>query len=150
MSGILFVCSHNKGKSRMAEGLLRSRAPHIPVESAGTDVSPNERGVNEEAREALAEVGARMDGDPLQLTASLADSYDLIVVVGQADISDLVPQESTVERWDVYEPSERGITGMKRMRMLREEIAERVDELIDRWNEEHPEFDPATELKDKF
>jgi arsenate-mycothiol transferase len=36
------------------------------------------------------------------------------------------------ENWDTDEPSERGIEGMERMRLVRDYIDRRVQELLDR------------------
>lgn len=45
------------------------------------------------------------------------------------DISDEGP---TFENWDTDEPSERGIDGIERMRLVRDDIAERVADLLTR------------------
>lgn len=36
------------------------------------------------------------------------------------------------ESWDTTEPSDRGIDGVERMRLIRDDIAERVEALVDR------------------
>jgi arsenate-mycothiol transferase len=36
------------------------------------------------------------------------------------------------ENWDTDEPSERGIDGIERMRLVRDDVAARVDDLFDR------------------
>ena len=36
------------------------------------------------------------------------------------------------ENWDTDEPSERGIDGIERMRLVRDDIADRVADLLDR------------------
>ena len=36
------------------------------------------------------------------------------------------------EYWDTDEPSERGIDGIERMRLVRDDIADRVADLLDR------------------
>ena len=43
-----------------------------------------------------------------------------------------------VENWDTDEPSERGIEGIERMRLVRDDIAARVDELAKRLAREGP------------
>ncbi len=37
-----------------------------------------------------------------------------------------------MENWDIDEPSERGVDGIERMRLVRGDIATRVDELATR------------------
>jgi arsenate-mycothiol transferase len=36
------------------------------------------------------------------------------------------------ENWDTDEPSERGIEGIERMRLIRDDMADRVADLLDR------------------
>ncbi len=54
---------------------------------------------------------------------------DLVVVLGRD--AHLDPVDGTpVEVWDTDEPSERGIQGIERMRLVRFDIHERVSQLV--------------------
>ena len=124
---VLFVCVSNAGKSMMAAGLMRQIAgPHIRVTSAGTHAKT---AVNELSVQALAEVGVDISGhQPTQLTAQMLDDADLVVIVGgQAHLQD--PPGVTIQRWDTDEPSLRGIDGIDRMRIIRDDITARVQAL---------------------
>lgn len=123
---ILFVSGSNMGLSRMAEGLLRRVRPGVEVSSAGVDVDPDDRGVDEDARLALGEVGARCDGDPLQLTPSLADSYDRVIVLGDIDVSRCIAPDRPIERWLWEDPMDQGVAGLPRYRVLREWLRDRI------------------------
>lgn len=132
MSEVLFVSRANMGISRVLEGLLRQVAPQIKVNSAGIDIDDDDRGLDEDARLALSEVGARADGDPLQLTPSLADRADLIVVVGDIDVSDYVAPDLQVERWHFEDPASRGVRGQARYAEIRDRMTKQVRELAKR------------------
>lgn len=126
MSEILYVSGSNMGMSRIAEGLTRHVAPSVTVFSAGIDVDPDDRGVDEDARLACAEIGARCDGDPLQLTASLADRADVVVVLGDIDVSDHVAPDVATKRWEIRDPADDGVRGVERYRRLRDDLRERI------------------------
>lgn len=117
------------GLSRIAEGLVRHNAPHIHAMSAGIDVDDDDRGIDEDARMALSEVGARCDGDPSQLTPSLADKADLVVVLGDIDVSEFVPPEVEVIRWEYEDPKDNGIDGIQRYRILRDDLLGKIRRL---------------------
>ena len=126
MSEILYVSGSNMGMSRIAEGLTRHVAPSVTVTSAGIDVDPDDRGVDEDARRACAEIGARCDGDPLQLTPSLADRADVVVVLGDIDVSEHVAPDVDTQRWDIRDPAADGVRGVERYRLLRDDLRERI------------------------
>ncbi|MFD5868829.1 low molecular weight phosphatase family protein [Corynebacterium sp. NPDC060344] len=126
MSEILYVSGANMGMSRIAEGLTRHVAPDVTVYSAGIDVDPGHRGVDEDARRACAEIGARCDGDPLQLTPSLADRADVVVILGNIDVSDHVAPDVDTQRWDIRDPADDGVEGVDRYRLLRDDLRIRI------------------------
>lgn len=121
---VLFVCVKNGGKSQMAEALMRHVAGDtVEASSAGTRAGA---AVNTLSADSLLELGIDIRGNtPRQLTADLVDASDLVVVLGQDAGVD--PREGTpVERWETDEPSERGIEGIERMRLVRDDILVRV------------------------
>ena len=126
---VLFVCVKNGGKSQMAAGLMRDVVGDtLAVESAGTD--PGER-VNALSAESLLEVGVDItDQRPQQLTDDMVRNADLVVVLGRdAHVESI--DGTPVEVWDIDEPSLRGIDGIERMRLVRDDIAACVTALND-------------------
>jgi arsenate-mycothiol transferase len=128
---VLFVCVKNGGKSQLAAGLMRRAVaadPAAPVEvsSAGTRAGT---ALNAEAVRSLAEVGVDLAGQrPRQLTDEMVAEADLVVVLGSE--ARVEPVAGTpVEVWEVDEPSRRGVEGAERMRLVRDDIAARVEEL---------------------
>lgn len=124
---VLFVCSRNGGKSQLAAGLMRDLAGDaVAVHSAGTN--PCEA-LNPESVESLSELGIDVTGEhPKPITDDVLDAADVVVVLGT---------EAKLERhgtarvltWETDEPSARGIEGMDRMRLVRDDIKDRVQRL---------------------
>ena len=127
---VLFVCVKNSGKSQMAAGLMRKLAgDSVHVYSAGTQPG---NGINKLSAESLAEVGVDIsDETPKPIDRKLLREVDFIITLGRE--ADLEPVSgASYERWDTDEPSERGIDGIERMRLVRDDIARRVADLLAR------------------
>lgn len=124
---VLFVCVKNGGKSQMAAGLLRKVAgDRIDVESAGTHPGS---AVNTLSAQSLQEVGVDIsDRTPQPVTDEMVRRADLVVTLGR-DATVAAVGGTPVENWDTDEPSSRGIEGIDRMRLVRDDIAARVDSL---------------------
>lgn len=130
---VLFVCVRNGGKSQMAAGLMEHAAAQqglaVQVSSAGTRAGKT---LNAESVESLAEVGVDISGAGThQLTDDDVRAADVVVVLGgEARVE---PVDGTrVEVWETDEPSARGVEGMERMRLVRDDIAARVEDLARR------------------
>jgi len=127
---VLFVCVKNGGKSQMAAGLMRRLAgAGVDVHSAGTRPGS---AVNGLSAQALLEVGVDIGAEqPTLVDYGLARGVDLVITLGREVRLDALPG-TRVENWDTDEPSERGIDGLERMRLVRDDIAARVGELYRR------------------
>ncbi|TLG08845.1 low molecular weight phosphatase family protein [Nocardia cyriacigeorgica] len=125
---VLFVCVKNGGKSQMAAGLMRQAAgDRVEVHSAGT--APG-AALNELSVQSLAEVGVGLDGEyPKPIDPGVLESVDLVVTLGREAQVPAVHGVRVVN-WDTDEPSERGIDGIERMRLVRDDIAARVNSLL--------------------
>ncbi|AQA07227.1 phosphatase (plasmid) [Mycobacterium sp. MS1601] len=125
---VLFVCVKNGGKSQMAAGLMRQIAgDSVTVHSAGTQPGS---AVNDLSAQALLEVGVDITGEkPKPVDYDLARDVDLVVTLGREARLDPLPG-TRVENWDTDEPSERGIDGIERMRLVRNDIDKRVRHLL--------------------
>jgi len=125
--GVLFVCSKNGGKSQLAAGLMNQHANGtVTVYSAGTKPGTS---LNPQAVESLAELGIDITGEhPKPVTTEVLDAVDVVIVLGNEAKVD-VPEGTRLEVWDTDEPSERGIEGMERMRLIRDDIKTRVRKL---------------------
>lgn len=121
---VLFVCVRNSGKSQMAAGLMRHAVGDtVSVDSAGTDPGPK---LNALSVQTLSELGIDITQQvPKPVTPDLIAAADLVVTLGREAHVDPLPG-TRFETWDTDEPSERGIDGIERMRLVRDDIARRV------------------------
>lgn len=127
---VLFVCVRNSGKSQMAAGLMRQlMGDKVAVYSAGTDPGTT---LNDLSVQALLAAGVDITGEkPKPIDPHQLSQVDLVVVLGrEARVSPV--DGLAVEIWDTDEPSERGISGIERMELIRDDIAGRVKELAAR------------------
>ncbi|AMY20314.1 MULTISPECIES: arsenate-mycothiol transferase ArsC [Nocardiaceae] len=124
---VLFVCVKNGGKSQMAAGLMRKAAgDEVEVHSAGTKPGA---AVNALSAQSLLEVGVDITAEtPKAIDPQLVRGVDVVVTLGREAHVDPVPG-TRFENWDTDEPSERGIDGIERMRLVRDDIAARVAQL---------------------
>lgn len=124
---VLFICVKNGGKSQMAAGLMRHLAGEtVTVHSAGTKPGS---AVNDLSAQALLEVGVDITGEqPKPVDYQLARDVDVVVTLGREAQLDPLPG-TQIENWDTDEPSERGIDGLERMRLVRDDITARVHRL---------------------
>lgn len=124
---VLFVCVKNGGKSQIAAALMRQLAGDtITVHSAGTRPGGH---LNEEARASVEEVGASMaEEQPTPIDPALLEEVDRVVVLGTEAVIEK-PGTAPIEVWETDEPSTRGIEGAERMRLIRDDIAARVERL---------------------
>jgi arsenate-mycothiol transferase len=114
----------------MAAALMRKAAGDlVEVHSAGT--SPG-RALNAESVSAVAEVGASMlDEHPRAIDPGLLARVDRVVVLGrEAVVAPVDGMAATVQTWETVEPSREGIAGMERVRLIRDDVAARVEVLL--------------------
>ncbi|KAA8890422.1 low molecular weight phosphatase family protein [Nocardia colli] len=125
---VLFVCVKNGGKSQMAAGLMRHAAHgRVEVNSAGTNPSGT---LNDLSVQSLLELGIDIgDESPKPIDPALLRTVDLVVTLGRE--AHVEPVDGVrIINWDTDEPSERGIDGIERMRLVRDDIAGRVEQLL--------------------
>ncbi|ORM37230.1 low molecular weight phosphatase family protein [Williamsia sp. 1135] len=124
---VLFVCVKNGGKSQMAAGLMTKVAgDSIDVQSAGT--APGST-INALSAQSLLEVGVDISANtPRAIDPDLLAQMDVVVTLGR-EAQPPVVDGPRYENWDTDEPSERGIDGIERMRLVRDDIAGRVTDL---------------------
>lgn len=136
---VLFICVKNGGKSQMAAALMRLHAGDaVEVHSAGT--APGTK-INALSAQSVAELGADMSGEtPRAIDPDLMRRADRVVAIGAAAARDLVARgdvgvsdddtAGALTTWITDEPSDRGIDGLERMRLVRDDIDRRVHDLL--------------------
>mgnify|MGYP001041619223 CR=1 FL=1 len=127
---VLFVCVHNAGKSQMAAAIMRLLAGGpVEVRSAGTE--PDAR-VHDVSAEAAAELGADLsDQVPTRLhTAMLIDADRVVILGNEAKVASVPGMRAPIDTWVIPDPADRGIDGLERVRLMCDDIAERVRALL--------------------
>ncbi len=126
MKKVIFACVHNAGRSQMAAAWFNHLAQGGRAISAGTDPADC---VHPEVLEVMNEAGIDLSlARPQKLTEDLARGADLLVTMGCGDNCPYVPGLA-VEDWPLEDPKGKS---KERVREIRDEIRERVDELLRR------------------
>jgi arsenate reductase (thioredoxin) len=122
---VLFVCVHNAGRSQMAAALVTLRsAGRIHVRSAGS--APGTE-INPAVIEAMNELGVEMSQEfPKPLSDDFVQAADVVVTMGCGDACPIYPGKK-YEDWELDDPAGRDLETVRR---IRDEIDERVQELI--------------------
>jgi arsenate reductase len=121
---VLFVCSHNAGRSQMAHAFFEHLGPaDMRAESAGAQPA---HAVWPEVVEVMREVGIDIaERRPKKLMREMQLHADWAVTMGCGDACPYVP--TSVEDWDVPDPAGCAI---EEVRTIRDDIERRVRELI--------------------
>ncbi|MFD8382385.1 low molecular weight phosphatase family protein [Streptomyces sp. NPDC059679] len=127
LSRVLFVCSHNAGRSQLAATLLEHRAAgRVTVSSAGThpvaEVEPHIAHVLGEAGVEV-EVGGAF---PKPLTDEVVQAADIVITMGCGDACPVVPGRRFLD-WPVADPEGAPIG---EVRAIRDDIDARITDLL--------------------
>ena len=123
---VLFVCTHNAGRSQMAAALLSQRAAgRIQVTSAGSQPADQ---LNPAVVTAMAEIGLDISHEfPKPLTTGQVQVADVVITMGCGDTCPVYPGKR-YEDWDLPDPAGQDIGTV---RAIREQIRVRVQALAD-------------------
>jgi len=122
---VLFVCTHNAGRSQMAAAILdHDAAGRVRVTSAGSQPAEH---LNPAVVQAMAEVGLDISGEfPKRLTTDKVKAADIVVTMGCGDACPVYPGKRYLD-WDLPDPA--GLA-LAEVRPIREEIQRRVAALL--------------------
>ena len=122
---VLFLCTHNAGRSQMAMGFFAHQAgDRASVFSGGSE--PAEK-VNAAAVAAMAEVGIDIAHEqPRRWTDEIVEAADVVVTMGCGDTCPYFPGKR-YENWELADPA--GL-GVEAVRPIRDEIERRVRVLL--------------------
>jgi arsenate reductase (thioredoxin) len=122
---VLFVCTHNAGRSQMAAALLDHEASgRVRVSSAGSQPADE---LNPAVVEAMAEVGIDISREfPKQLTTDQVEGADVVITMGCGDACPVYPGKLYLD-WELPDPA--GLD-LDAVRPIRDEIRKRVTGLL--------------------
>ncbi|KPH21651.1 phosphotyrosine protein phosphatase [Rhodococcus sp. ADH] len=123
---VLFLCTHNAGRSQMAMGFFEKLAGERAVAwSGGSEPGTS---VNEAAIEAMAERGIDISGEyPKPWTDEVVRAADVVITMGCGDACPIFPGRR-YEEWVLPDPAGLGVDAI---RPIRDEIERRVLTLLD-------------------
>jgi protein-tyrosine-phosphatase len=122
---VLFVCTHNAGRSQMAAALLDQRAGgRIHVVSAGSQPADQ---LNPSVVRAMAEIGIDISREiPKQLGPEQVRAADVVVTMGCGDACPVYSGKRYLD-WQLADPAGLDLAAV---RPIRDQIAELVDGLL--------------------
>jgi arsenate reductase (thioredoxin) len=125
MKYVLFVCTHNAGRSQMAQAFFEKYAPDdVRAESAGQEPAD---AIWPEVLEAMREVGIDLSNKkPKKIDLEMQLHADWAVTLACGGSCPYVP--GIVEDWDIPDPADRPLD---EVRPIRDELERRVRDLID-------------------
>jgi len=123
---VLFLCTHNAGRSQMALGFFTHLAGDRAVAWSGGSEPGDE--INPAAIQAMAEVGIDITGEfPKPWTDEIVQAADVIVTMGCGDACPVFPGRR-YEDWALPDPAGQSLEAV---RPIRDEIEKRVRRLLD-------------------
>jgi arsenate reductase len=122
---VLFLCTHNAGRSQMAMGFFKRLAGARAVAYSGG--SEPAAAVNSAAVGAMFEKGIDISAEqPTRWTPDVLAIVDVVIIMGCGDACPIVPG-CRYEEWSVPDPA--GLE-LKDVRPIRDEIELRVRRLV--------------------
>jgi arsenate reductase len=124
---VLFLCTHNAGRSQMALGYFNHLAGDQGVAWSGGSEPGNE--INPAAVAAMAEVGIDIDITrefPKPWIDEIVQAADVVVTMGCGDACPFFPGKR-YENWDLADPAGQGIDAV---RPIRDDVEKRVRQLL--------------------
>jgi arsenate reductase (thioredoxin) len=122
---VLFLCTHNAGRSQMALGYFARLAGDRAVAYSGGS-EPADR-INPAAIAAMAEVGIDITSQqPKRWTQEMVEAADVVVTMGCGDACPFIPGRR-YEDWILPDPAGKPVD---EVRPVRDEIERRVRQLL--------------------
>jgi arsenate reductase (thioredoxin) len=129
---VLFVCTHNAGRSQMAAALLdREATGRVRVTSAGSQPADQ---LNPAVVQAMTEIGLDISREsPKPLTTDKVQAADVVITMGCGDACPVYPGKRYLD-WDLPDPAGLDLTAV---RPIRDEIKQRVSCLLNELTQAH-------------
>ena len=122
---VLFLCTHNAGRSQMALGYFTHLAGDRAVAWSGGSEPGNE--INPAAVAAMAEIGIDITGEfPKPWTDEIVQAADVVITMGCGDACPVFPGK----RYEELGTARPRRTVLDAVRPIRDDIEERVRRLL--------------------
>jgi arsenate reductase len=129
---VLFLCTHNAGRSQMAMGFFKHLAgERASVYSGGSEPA---REVNPAAVAVMAEKGIDIAAEqPTRWAREILEAADVVITMGCGDACPILPGRR-YEEWALADPA--GLT-VDEVRAIRDEIEARAQTLLEQLGVNH-------------
>jgi protein-tyrosine-phosphatase len=122
---VLFLCTHNAGRSQMALGFFTHMAGDQAVAWSGGS-EPGDQ-INPVAVAAMAEIDIDITGEyPKPWTDEIVQAADVVITMGCGDACPIFPGKR-YENWELADPAGQDLDAV---RPIRDDIEERVHRLL--------------------
>ncbi|MGB2920899.1 MAG: arsenate reductase ArsC [Mycobacterium sp.] len=122
---VLFLCTHNAGRSQMALGFFTHFAGDDAVAWSGGS-EPGDA-INPSAVAVMAEMGIDITGEfPKPWTDEIVQAADVVITMGCGDACPIFPSKR-YENWDLPDPEGQDVDAV---RPIRDDLEERVRRLL--------------------
>jgi protein-tyrosine-phosphatase len=122
---VLFLCTHNAGRSQMALGFFNRMAGDRAVAYSGGSEPADQ--INPAAVAVMAEKRIDITGEhPKRWTDDMVEAADVVVTMGCGDTCPFIPGRR-YEDWTLPDPAGQPVDAV---RVVRDEIETRVRELL--------------------
>lgn len=123
--GVLFLCTHNAGRSQMGAGFMRTLgAGKVRVFSGGSEPASQ---VNPAAIEVMNEIGIDIAHFvPQKWSLDMLHEVDVVVTMGCGDACPYIPGKRYID-WQLADPAGQGADAV---RPIRDEIKSLVENLL--------------------
>ncbi len=123
---VLFLCTHNAGRSQIALGYFTALAGDRALAWSGGSTPGGQ--INPAAIAAMAEVGIDISHEyPKPWTDEIVRAADVVVTMGCGDACPVFPGKRYID-WEVPDPAGLGVDAV---RPIRDEIRQRVEVLLE-------------------
>ncbi len=122
---VLFLCTHNAGRSQMALGYFMHMVGEDAIAWSGGSEPVNQ--INPSAIQAMAEVGIDITGEfPKPWTDEIVQAADVVITMGCGDACPIFPGKR-YENWELPDPAGQSVDAV---RPIRDQIEQRVRGLL--------------------
>ena len=126
---VLFLCTHNAGRSQMALGFFTHYAGDNALAWSGGSEPGSE--INPAAIEAMREVGIDITSEyPKPWTDEIVQAADVVITMGCGDACPIFPGKR-YENWELPDPARQGIDSV---RPIRDQIDNSIHQLLAQLN----------------
>lgn len=112
---ILFICKHNRFRSKVAETIFNKLNKNIVAESAGTVMDEERPYIAPSVVEIMKEKGYSIKGKPKRIDKNKINNYDLLVIIAEDIDKEFFNEfKGKIIKWKISDTSESDLNGIRK------------------------------------